>query len=72
MVEAGTFDWGNGTFPAMTEPVASYGGIKWWDNFGEYGFLNEVPSRPGRSRLLLLHVRILAILSIGLLPSRCK
>ena len=44
VVEAGTFDWGNGTFPAMTEPVASYGGIKWWDNFGEYGFLTKLRS----------------------------
>ena len=28
----------------MTEPVASYGGIKWWDNFGEYGFLTKLRS----------------------------
>ena len=27
---------------AMTEPVASYGGIRWWDNFGEYGFLTKL------------------------------
>ena len=42
IVDAGTFNWGNGRFPTMTEPVASYGGIKWWDNFGEYGFLTKV------------------------------
>lgn len=42
IVDAGTFDWGNGRFPTMTEPVPSYGGIKWWDNFGEYGFLTKV------------------------------
>jgi O-acetylhomoserine (thiol)-lyase len=42
IVDAGTFDWGNGRFPTMTEPVESYGGIKWWDNFGEYGFLTKV------------------------------
>ncbi len=28
----------------MTEPVDSYGGIKWWDNFGEYGFLTKLRS----------------------------
>ena len=28
----------------MTEPVASYGDIKWWDNFGEYGFLTKLRS----------------------------
>jgi O-acetylhomoserine (thiol)-lyase len=44
VVEKGTFDWGNGKFPQMTEPVASYGGIKWWDNFGEYGFLTKLRS----------------------------
>ncbi|WP_029149420.1 O-acetylhomoserine aminocarboxypropyltransferase/cysteine synthase family protein [Microbacterium indicum] len=44
VVEAGTFDWGNGKFPAMTEPVESYGGIRWWDNFGEYGFLTKLRS----------------------------
>ena len=26
VVDAGTFDWGNGNFPLMTEPTASYGG----------------------------------------------
>ncbi|WP_295102398.1 O-acetylhomoserine aminocarboxypropyltransferase/cysteine synthase family protein [uncultured Microbacterium sp.] len=42
VIEKGTFDWGNGRFPQMTEPVGSYGGIKWWDNFGEYGFLTKL------------------------------
>ena len=42
VVDAGTFDWGNGKFPAMTEPVASYGGLTWWGNFGEYGFLTKL------------------------------
>lgn len=44
IVDAGTFDWGNGNFPAMTEPTQSYGGIRWWDNFGEYGFLTRLRS----------------------------
>jgi O-acetylhomoserine (thiol)-lyase len=44
VVDAGTFDWGNGNFPAMTEPTQSYGGIRWWDNFGEYGFLTRLRS----------------------------
>ncbi|MDY0983232.1 O-acetylhomoserine aminocarboxypropyltransferase/cysteine synthase family protein [Microbacterium sp. CFBP9023] len=42
VIGKGTFDWGNGRFPQMTEPVESYGGIKWWDNFGEYGFLTKL------------------------------
>ncbi|GAA1154963.1 O-acetylhomoserine aminocarboxypropyltransferase/cysteine synthase family protein [Nesterenkonia sandarakina] len=42
VVESGTFPWDNGNFPAMTEPVASYGGLSWWGNFGEYGFLTKL------------------------------
>ena len=44
VVESGRFDWGSGKFPTMTEPVDSYGGIRWWDNFGEYGFLTKLRS----------------------------
>src|SRR4051794_7232235 len=41
-VEAGRFDWGNGHFPRMTEPVPSYGGLSWWANFGEYAFCTRL------------------------------
>ncbi|ACZ21858.1 O-acetylhomoserine sulfhydrolase [Sanguibacter keddieii DSM 10542] len=44
VVESGRFNWGNGNFPQMTEPVASYGGVQWWENFGEYGFLTKLRS----------------------------
>jgi O-acetylhomoserine (thiol)-lyase len=40
IVESGKFNWGNGKFPTMTEPVPSYGGVSWWENFGEFGFLS--------------------------------
>jgi O-acetylhomoserine (thiol)-lyase len=42
VVESGRFDWGNGKFPVMTEPVAGYGGLRFWDNFGEYGFCTKL------------------------------
>ncbi len=42
VVESGRFPWDNGNFPAMTEPVASYGGLSWWGNFAEYGFLTRL------------------------------
>ena len=42
VVEAGRFDWGNGRFPTMTEPVPSYGGLSWWGNFQEFGFLTKL------------------------------
>jgi O-acetylhomoserine (thiol)-lyase len=28
----------------MTEPVASYGGVSWWQNYGEFGFLTKLRS----------------------------
>jgi O-acetylhomoserine (thiol)-lyase len=44
VVESGRFDWGNGKFPQMTEPVPAYGNVRWWANFGEYGFLTKLRS----------------------------
>jgi O-acetylhomoserine (thiol)-lyase len=44
VVESGRFDWGNGNFPSMTEPVPSYNNVSWWENFGEYGFLTRLRS----------------------------
>lgn len=42
IVEAGKFDWSSGRFPHFTEPVESYNGLRWWDNFGEYAFCSKV------------------------------
>jgi O-acetylhomoserine (thiol)-lyase len=44
IVESGEFDWANGRFPLMTEPMPAYGGLTWWGNFAEYGFLTRVRS----------------------------
>lgn len=44
IVDSGRFDWGNGRFPVMTEPIPSYNGLKWWDNFGEYAFATKLRS----------------------------
>ena len=44
VVESGRFNWGNGKFPSMTEPVPSYNNVSWWGNFGEYGFLTKLRS----------------------------
>tara|TARA_Y100001968_G_scaffold121683_1_gene110726 strand:+ start:14723 stop:16051 length:1329 start_codon:yes stop_codon:yes gene_type:complete len=34
IVDAGTFNWGNGKFPLMSEPSAGYHGLVHWDAFG--------------------------------------
>jgi len=38
VIESGTFDWGNGKFPGMTEPSAGYHGVKFYETFGDFGF----------------------------------
>jgi len=35
IVDAGTFNWGNGKFPLFTEPSEGYHGLKFWETFGE-------------------------------------
>lgn len=37
IVDAGTFDWGNGRFPVFTEPSEGYHGLRFWDVFGSGG-----------------------------------
>jgi O-acetylhomoserine (thiol)-lyase len=44
VVESGRFPWDNGRFPLMTQPVPTYGELRWWDNFAEYGFLTRLRS----------------------------
>ncbi len=34
IVDGGTFDWGNGKFPLMSEPSDAYHGLVHWDAFG--------------------------------------
>lgn len=44
VVESGRFPWDNGRFPLMTTPVPTYGGLSWFGNFGEYGWLTRLRS----------------------------
>ena len=39
IVESGRFPWDNGNFPGMTEPSPGYHGIRFYETFGEYGYL---------------------------------
>lgn len=39
IVESGRFPWDNGHFPGMTEPSPGYHGIRFYEQFGEYGYL---------------------------------
>ncbi len=35
IVDGGSFDWGNGRYPLMTEASPSYHGLNFWEAFGE-------------------------------------
>ncbi len=47
LVESGTFPWGNGKFPLLTEPSPAYHAKPFVETFGEYAFLMR-----GRSEVL--------------------
>ena len=42
LVDAGTFDWGNGRYPLFTDPSPSYGGLEFWKVFGTGGPFGNV------------------------------
>ena len=41
IVESGRFPWDNGKFAALTEPSPAYHGLRFWENFREYGWLSK-------------------------------
>jgi O-acetylhomoserine (thiol)-lyase len=42
VVEAGTFDWSNGRFPAIADPSAAYHGLRFHETFGTYGYVMKL------------------------------
>ncbi len=38
IVDGGNFNWGNGKFPSLSEPLASYNGLVLWDALGSISF----------------------------------
>lgn len=39
IVDAGRYNWGNGKYPMLSEPSASYHGLKFWEAFGNLAFI---------------------------------
>ncbi|NTW63655.1 MAG: O-acetylhomoserine aminocarboxypropyltransferase/cysteine synthase, partial [Chlorobiaceae bacterium] len=39
IVDSGTFNWGNGRFPDLTEPDPSYHGLKYWEALGSQAYI---------------------------------
>ncbi len=71
IVESGTFPFDNGKFPVMTEPSPAYHGLRFWENFREYGYLTKARTEllrdigaslsPFNSFLLLLGLETLPL-----------
>jgi O-acetylhomoserine (thiol)-lyase len=72
VVESGKFNWGNGKFPRMTEVVESYGGLKYWENFGEYAFCTRLRAEQLRDigAVLAPHSAFLLLQGVETLPQR--
>jgi O-acetylhomoserine (thiol)-lyase len=62
IVDSGKFDWGNGNFPAFTEPDPSYHGLKFWEVFGNFPGLGNV------AFIIKLRVQLLRDLGPALSP----
>ena len=41
IVESGKFPWDNGKFPEMVEPSKGYHGIRFYETFGDFGFITK-------------------------------
>ncbi|TNC22505.1 O-acetylhomoserine aminocarboxypropyltransferase/cysteine synthase family protein [Amycolatopsis alkalitolerans] len=72
VVESGAFNWGNGKFPRMTEVVPSYGGLRYWENFGEYAFCTRLRAEQLRDigAVLSPHSAFLLLQGVETLPQR--
>jgi O-acetylhomoserine (thiol)-lyase len=41
IIESGKFPWDNGKFPEMTEPSKGYHGVRFYETFGDFGFVTK-------------------------------
>ena len=41
IVESGKFPWDNGKFPAMMEPSKGYHGVRFYETFGDFGWITK-------------------------------
>ena len=74
VVESGRFDWHSDRFPAFGAPVASYGGLQWSGNFGEYAFLTRLRAEQLRDigPVLAPHSAFLLAQGVETLPFRVQ
>lgn len=61
IVDSGNFNWGNGKYPAFTEPSPAYHGLVFWDTFG--------PDGPFGNIAFIIRARVEALRDYGPAPS---
>lgn len=61
IVDSGNFNWGNGKYPAFTEPSPAYHGLVFWDTFG--------PDGPFGNIAFIVRARVEALRDYGPAPS---
>ena len=74
VVESGRFHWANERFPLFDTPVATYGGLNWHGNFGEYAFLTRLRAEQLRDigPALAPHSAFLLAQGVETLPLRMQ
>jgi O-acetylhomoserine (thiol)-lyase len=74
VVESGRFAWDSERFPLFDQPVASYGGLNWSGNFGEYAFLTRLRAEQLRDigPALAPHSAFLLAQGVETLPFRMR
>ena len=41
IIESGNFPWDNGKFPEMTDPSKGYHGVRFYETYGDFGFVTK-------------------------------
>jgi len=74
VVESGRFHYSAEKFPLLHDAVASYGGLSWDGNFGEYGFLTRLRAEQLRDigPVLAPHSAFLLAQGVETLPYRIQ
>jgi O-acetylhomoserine (thiol)-lyase len=67
IVEKGSFDWGNGKFPVISEPCDSYHGAQFYSIFGKDGPIAEMLGTKGKTGLaFVVAARVLGLRDMGM------
>ena len=69
IVDAGTFNWGNGKFPLMSQPSPAYHGLVHWDAFGFGSDICTMLGVPNDRNVAFACEHASSVCGIGVQPS---